>query len=124
MDEHHGNLIEEISKEYKEILENSDQAVYIYLDDEHKVCNEKFASLLGYESPEKWAEVKENFPSAFVAEESQETLVNTYIDAMEKYTAAKIKVSWKKKTGDVVETEVILVPVSHSGHTFALHFVS
>lgn len=125
MDEqHHENLIQEISKEYKDILKNSNQGIYIFLDDNHKVCNQKFASLLGYESPEEWADVKENFPDAFVASESQETLVNTYQEAMEQDRGSKIQVSWKKKNGDTINTEVILVPVSHQGHLFALHFVS
>lgn len=125
MDEHHHeNLIDEISNEYKDILDNSEQAIYIYLDDDHKVCNEKFASLLGYESSQEWADVKESFPQAFVADESQETLVNTYQEAMEQSKGSKIKISWKKKTGETVDSEVILVPVSHQGHLFALHFVS
>jgi hypothetical protein len=123
MDEHQ-DLIQEISGEYKDILANSSQAVYIFLDDDHKVCNEKFASLLDYNSPEEWAAVKENFPVAFVADQSQEILVNTYQKAMEECVGSKIKVSWKKKTGGNVDTEVILVPVSHNGHLFALHFIS
>lgn len=123
-EEHYKNLIQEISDEYKDILANSDQAVYIFLDDEHKVCNQKFASLLGYESPEEWAAVKDNFPDIFVADESQETLVSTYQKAMEQFIGSKVKISWKKKDGSSVDTEVILVPVSHKGHLFALHFIS
>ena len=121
---HHESLIDEILKEYKDILKNSDQGVYIFLDDNHKVCNEKFASLLGYESATDWAGVKESFPVAFVAEESQDALVTAYQEAMEQCKGSKIKVSWKKKTGSTVNTEVILVPVSYHGHLFALHFVS
>lgn len=125
MDEHHHeNLIEGVSKEYKDILENSKQGVYLYLDDAHKVCNEKFASLLGYESAEEWAEVSGSFPDAFVAEESQEELVTSYQEAMENFIGSVIKVAWKKKSGGTVSTNVILVPISQDGHLLALHFVS
>ena len=64
-EQHHEELIQGISRQMKSILEDSQQAIYIYLDDIHKVCNEKFASLMGYGSPEEWAKVKESF-EAFV----------------------------------------------------------
>lgn len=126
MDEHkhHEQLIRGVAKEYADILRNSEQGVYIYLDDTHKICNKKFALLLGYESAEQWAGVNESFPDAFVAAESQEILVDTYQSAMEKCTASEIKVTWKKKSVGTVKTTVILVPISHNGHRFALHFIS
>ena len=37
----HEELIAGISKQMKSILDSSQQAIYIYLDDIHKVCNEK-----------------------------------------------------------------------------------
>jgi hypothetical protein len=32
----------------KQVLDKSGQAIYLYLDDSHKVCNKKFADMLGY----------------------------------------------------------------------------
>jgi hypothetical protein len=32
--------------------------------------------------------------------------------------------TWKRKSGENIKTKVILVPVAHKGHIFALHFVS
>jgi antirestriction protein len=122
--QHHQELIAGISKQMKSILESSQQAVYIYLDDIHKVCNQKFASLLGYRSAEEWAKVKENFPSAFVEQGSQQTLVTAYQQAMEKLIAANIKVTWKKKSGGSVATSVVMVPIAYEDHLFALHFLS
>lgn len=126
MDEHghHEELIGSITKEYQEILANSEQGVYIYLDDVHKVCNRKFAELLGYGSEGEWAKIDEPFPSVFVAEESQETLVSSFVEAMEKNVGSTNKIVWKKKDGSSVSSQVILVPVSYNGHLFALHFVS
>jgi len=120
---HHEELIEGISKQMKVILDSSQQAIYIYLDDIHKVCNEKFSSLLGYRSPEEWAKVEDSFP-AFVEPSSQETLVNAYRQAMEKFIAANIKVTWKKKSGGTVATSVVMVPIAFDDHLFALHFIS
>jgi PAS domain-containing protein len=120
---HHEELIAGISKQMKSILDSSQQAVYIYLDDIHKVCNGKFSTLLGYRSPEEWAN-DENLLEATVERSSQETLVNAYNQAMDKFIPSNIKVTWKKKSGGTVVTSVVLVPIAYDDHIFALHFVS
>jgi PAS domain-containing protein len=120
---HHEELIAGISKQMKSILDSSEQAVYIYLDDIHKVCNGKYASLLGYRSPEEWAKVEDPL-EATVERSSQETLVNAYNQAMKKFVPANIKITWKKKSGGTVVTSVILAPIAYDDHIFALHFVS
>lgn len=120
----HEDLIQEIMNEHHDILTSSLQGVYIYLDDDHKVCNEKFASLLGYKSAKEWANTKGNFPEIFVDEKSQRTLVTTYQKAIQEFVGSTINIRWKKKSGGTVDTNVILVPIGHKEHTFALHFVS
>ena len=122
--QHHEELIGGVFEQLKEIFEKSEQAIYAYLDDKHKVCNQNFASLLGYKSPDEWAKVEDSFPDVLVAEKSQDTLVRTYRNAMEKMVGSTIKVTWKKQSGGTVDTTVILVPIAFQGHLFALHFVS
>lgn len=120
--EHHEQLLKEVSKEYSDILENSQQGIYIYLDDNHKICNQKFAEMLGY-SVEEWQKPAE-FIASYVAAESGEGLVSAYQDSMQKAVASALEVTWKKKDGGEIKTKVILVPISLSGHHFALHFIS
>jgi len=122
--QHHQELMAGISRQMKPILDDSQQAVYIYLDDIHKVCNEKFASLLGYRSAEEWAKVEDPFPQVFVDRSSQEVLVNAYRQAMEKLTSSSINVTWKKKSAGTVDTQVVLVPIAYNDHLFALHYIS
>ncbi|MEN9407463.1 MAG: hypothetical protein RLZZ455_679 [Candidatus Parcubacteria bacterium] len=124
MEENHDALIRAVGKEYQDILANSEQAIYIYLDDSHKICNKKFATLLGYDSEDEWAKIDASFPDAFVADESQETLVTSFQDAMEKNVASTTTIVWKKKDSSTISSTVILVPISCNGHQFALHFVS
>lgn len=119
----HEELIAGISKQMNSILDSSEQAVYIYLDDIHKVCNRKYASLLEYRSPEEWSKVEDPL-EATVERSSQETLVNAYNQAMKKFIPSNIKVTWKKKSGGTVLTSVIMVPIAYDDHIFALHFVS
>jgi len=122
-DKHHEELVNGLYEQMKKIFESSEQAMYLYLDDNHKACNSKFAALLGYKSPKEWAEVKGAL-EPFVAEKSQENLSSTYWNAMNKMIASKIPVTWKKKNGGTVDTNVILVPMAYAGHLFAVHFVS
>ena len=128
MDEHqhHGEVIRGFIEEQKEIFDSSTQAIYAFLDDDCRVANEKFASLLGYSSPDEWfkVDVHESFPDAFVAEDSQHALVTAYQNAMQHMEASTTEVTWKKKSGETVDTTVILVPIIHKGHLIALHFIS
>lgn len=116
--------MQSVANEYEEVLANSEQGVYIYLDDTNKVCNKKFATLLGYASAEEWSDITTSFPDAFVAEKSQEALISAYQDAMENKVGSTNTIVWKKKDGSTVSTDVLLVPLVYEGHLLALHFVS
>ena len=125
MDEqqHHEELVKGITEQMKPVLEKSEQAIYIYLDDNHKVCNTKFADLLGYKSPKEWAET--DAPLADVIEEDQPAVIKAYENATEKMLASSIEVRVKNiKTGKVVKTKMIIAPVGHAGHVFTAHFFS
>ena len=74
---HHEELVEGFHNQLKEIFNSSKQAVYLYLDDNHKVCNKKFAEMLGFSSPAEWAKV-ENPLEVGVDKTSQAAMVSTY----------------------------------------------
>ena len=125
MDEqqHHEELVKGITEQMKPVLEKSEQAIYIYLDDNHKVCNKKFADLLGYKSPKEWADAEA--PLSDVVEEDQQSVINAYMNASEKMVASAIEVRVKNvKTGKIVKTRMIIAPVGHAGHVFTAHFFS
>ncbi|HME55900.1 MAG TPA: hypothetical protein VKM55_27100 [Candidatus Lokiarchaeia archaeon] len=120
----HAIALQGLYNQLKPVIDFSEQAIYLYLDDVHKICNANFASLLGYESPEEWANIETSFPDTFADEGSQNVLVSTYQDAMQKSIGSTVDIAWKNKSGDVVNTSVILVPISYQGKVFALHFIS
>jgi hemolysin-activating ACP:hemolysin acyltransferase len=125
MDEqqHHEELVKGITEQMKPVLEKSEQAIYIYLDDNHKVCNKKFADLLGYKSPKEWADAEA--PLSDIVEEDQQSVINAYMNASEKMVASAIEVRVKNiKTGKIVKTRMIIAPVGHAGHVFTVHFFS
>ena len=45
-DKHHEELVQGLYDQLKPILEKSEQPMFIYLDDNHKACNSKFAEML------------------------------------------------------------------------------
>ena len=121
--QHHEELVKGITEQMKPVLEKSEQAIYIYLDDNHKVCNKKFADLLGYKSPREWADA--DAPLSDVVEEDQQGVINAYMSASEKMVASTIEVRVKNiKTGKIVKTRMIIAPVGHAGHIFTTHFFS
>lgn len=122
--ETHGDLLAELAEQLQPVLESSEQGMYIYMDDDAKVCNEKFATLLGYDSAEEWAQMEGSFPTLFVDENSHDALIDAFQDAMNTMAASTVKIGWKKKSGGIADTTVILVPISYKGHLFALHFIA
>ncbi len=112
-----------VAKQMKPVLENSPQAIYIYLDDEHKVCNQRFADWLGYKSPKEWADMEA--PLSDVIEEDQPGVIEAYVNASEKMVAESTAVKMKNvKTGRTVKTRMIIAPLSYAGHVFTIHFFS
>ena len=122
-EEHHEELVKGLYDQMKPILEESEQPIFIYLDDNHKACNQKFADMLGFKSPQEWAQ-KMGFLDVFVTEKSRETLANAYWNAMQKKVAATIPMTWMKKDGAVLESTMVLVPMFFEGHMFSVHFVT
>ena len=119
----HEEILKWVEEEYGDILSDSKQAIYVYVCDRHKLCNQKFSSLLGYSSPEEWA-MKEDAVSD-VKDDDQSVLISAYKNAMEQKIGSNIIISWKnKKKGNLIKTNVILVPQSYKGELFALHFVT
>ena len=118
----HEEILHFVKKEFKGILDNSDQAIYIYVCDKHKIANKKFLSMLGYSSIEEW-ENKDSMLSD-VNEKEQGVLVSHYRAAMEKMTGSSFVLSWKNKSGSLIKTNVILVPLSYKGELFAMHFIT
>jgi hypothetical protein len=125
MDEqqHHEDLVKGIMEQMKPVLEKSSQGIYLYLDDSHKVCNKKFADMLGYKSPKEWAATEA--PLSDVIEADQDAVIKAYMDASEKMTAGAVEVRFKNiKTEKTTKVRMIIAPVGFGGHVFTAHYLS
>ena len=119
---HHEHLIKELTSMLSPIFKNSPQAVYLYLDDEHKTCNEKFAKLLGYSNIQAW--VKNLYPVSDVDEPDQEKVIKGYMNASRKLLASSLNVTLVRKDGKKVKADLFMSPISYEGEVFVLHFLS
>jgi PAS domain-containing protein len=119
--EHHADLVEGITQQMQQVLDKSGQAIYLYLDDTHKVCNKKFADMLGYKSPKEWAEIEA--PLSDVVEEDRKDVIKVYMNAAEKLNSGWMEVRFKNvKTGKIVTANMLIVPIGYAGHIFTAHF--
>ncbi len=122
-EEHHEDLVKGLAEQLKPVLDHSPQAVYLYLDDNHKTCNKNFAALLGYKSVRAWEKI--DAPLADVIEASQPKVVEAYERASEKLEASSLKVTMRHVgTGESIKASLIMVPVAYQGHVMVLHFLS
>ena len=119
----HASILSALTDELRPVFEGSPQGIYIYLDETHKVCNQKFAEMLGYDSPDDWNRPG-SFTEQYVAPDSRSTLVSTYQHAMQHQVGAAVEVTWKRRDGATVPTQTILVPIAKAGELIALHFVT
>jgi hypothetical protein len=122
-EEHHEELVKGLYDQMKPVLDGSEQPIFIYLDDNHKACNNKLASMLGFKSPQEWAQ-KQGFLEAYVAEKSRETLATAYWASVQKIAASTIQLTWMKKDGSTIDSTMVLIPMFFQGHMFSIHFVT
>ena len=118
---HHEDLVRGITEQLKPIMAKSAQAIFVYLDDSHKACNKKYADLLGYKSAKEWADLEA--PLADIIEKDQPKVISAYEKAMQTMSASSLNVTAKHgKTGELIKTSLILVPIAYNGHLFSLNF--
>ena len=119
----HRAIISGLAAQLREVFDRSPQGMYVYLDDRHKACNERFAQMLGYESAGAWDQPGA-FTEQYVDEHSRRPLVDAYQAAMEHQVAATVNVTWKRRDGTLLPSSVILTPVAYDGELVALHFIT
>ena len=122
VEQDHAQLVKGIAEQFKAVLEESPQAVYFYLDDSHKVCNKVFSDLLGYASPQEWADMEA--PLADVVEADRAAVVRAYKAAVGKFKTATMSVSFHNTaTHRTLKRQMTVVPVPFKGNIFSAHFI-
>lgn len=119
---HHEDVVLGLYCQLEVIFDSSEQSILLYLDETHKFCNGRFASLLGYSSPNDLMK-NENFMEIVADSYSRRALNTAFQDVYTKKNASTINVKWKGKTGSSIDTTAIIVPVSFENHLLALCYI-
>lgn len=122
---HHEELVAGVKEEMRHILENSSQPVLVYLDDNHKTGNLAMATLLGYTTVEEFENSNVNFVDTYIAEESQQAVMDNYrIAFRQELKATVLDVTIKNVMGEKKAVQFIHVPMMFQDHLFAVSFVN
>jgi PAS domain-containing protein len=118
----HVKILRELSEQFEPMLKNSPEGIYLYLDEVHKICNERLAAMLGLTVPE-W-EAMEGFVNKHAADKDQAMIVDNYQRHIhETLTPARFRFTAIRKDGSTFKAETDMIPLPWRGETVALHFV-
>lgn len=116
------DTVRELVEHFRPIMEGSPDGIYLWLDEAHKVCNERLADLFGY-TVEEWS-ATEPFLENFVAEEDRKLYSWNYHNRV---AALAFPVTFRframRKNGSTFPAETDMIPISFRGHAVAYHFV-
>ena len=121
-DKEHEQVLNELLEQFTPVFLHSPDGVYLYLDDNHKICNKQMADLFGL-TVEEWNKVP-NFLEGFVAPEDRERVAlnfQKYIAALSRPVTFRFKAI--RKNGETFTAETEMIPISWNGYPIAYHFV-
>jgi PAS domain-containing protein len=116
-------VLSDLYKQLRKVLNVAEQPILIYLDDKHKVCNQQFADMLGFESPHGCSGTSGFLESLVDDEASRNAFMEAYWLAINNMNAVGLEVTWRKKDGSKLKTSIIMVPMEYEGHILLVQFV-
>jgi PAS domain S-box-containing protein len=118
----HDDVIRQLTEQFRPILDHSPDGVYLWLDDRHKVCNERLARLFGC-TVQEWCSTP-SFLDNFVVEEDRDNFAWNYQNRVASFAfPVTFRFRGLRKDGSTFSAETDMVPISWQGHAVAYHFV-
>ena len=123
-DRQHEEWLAAIAEQLAPIFDNSKEGVYVYLDDRHKICNERLAKMWGYTSAAEWSATPD-FLESFVDTQPDRVQVSTtyHQHVHRELTAYSLRYTVRRKDGRKIRVESSTVPFALDGQLFAYAFV-
>jgi len=120
--EEHERILREMAGHFGPLFESSPFGVYLYVDDTHKICNERMARMHGM-TVEEWQNTP-TFLSDFIFDEDREMYARNY---QHHVAGLKHLVTFRfrglRKDGSTFTAETDMIPLCWNGHAVAYHFV-
>jgi PAS domain-containing protein len=118
----HSEVLEALADHFRPLMEHSPDGVYLWLDEMHKVCNERLAALFGC-TVQEWCAVP-SFLASFIAEDDQENYGWHYQQHVARLAyPVTFRFRGRRKDGTAFAAETDMIPISFAGHAVAYHFV-
>src|SRR5512146_2607400 len=105
----HVKILHELSEQFQPMFQKAPDGIYIYIDEVHKICSERFAKMLGL-SVAEW-ETMEGFVNKHVAQQDLEAFINNYQQHIhQKLTPVTLRFKALRKDGSSFPAEVDMIP--------------
>lgn len=118
----HATAIAALAEHLKPVLEESPDGVYLWLDEQNKVCNQRLAEMFGY-GVDEW-EAIDDFANTLIADESRAQYVWNYQNHVGRIQyPVTFRFRGKRKDGSTFAAETDMIPLTYQGHVVAYHFV-
>ncbi|HWO94683.1 MAG TPA: PAS domain-containing protein [Dehalococcoidia bacterium] len=118
----HVDLIAEMTQQFRPLLDSSPDGVYLWVDEETKVCNENLARMFGY-TIDEWRGTQP-FLDNFVAPDDRELYSWNYHRCVAQLAfPVTFRFRGQRKDGSTFAAETDMIPISWGGHPVAYHFV-
>ena len=118
----HERWIAEIEREWAPLFDGCPDAVYVYIDDEHKTCNQRLADLFGMTIAQFKA--AESLLDECVAEESIEVVIHNYLHHFEEeMRPVTFEITARKQDGSEFPATVFNIPMVHDGQVMLLCYL-
>jgi len=119
----HKQVMKDLEKEFGLLMKHSTDGVYLWLDEENMICNDKLAKMFGYSTPKEMCS-KCAFLENFVAEKDRQKFSSNYHKSIAPLSSpARFKFHAVRKDGSTFLAETDMIPISFKGHAIAYHFV-
>ena len=119
----HEVATKELAEHLQPLFDASPDGMYVWLDEEHWICNGRLAELFGYDSPDELNDAP-GFLQRMVHEDDQEHFSWNYWNRVRAQAfPATFRFRAVRKDGSAFQAETDMVPLTYGGHTFAYHFV-
>ena len=119
----HDEATRQLASHLEPIFGASPDGVYVWLDEQHWVCNENFARIFGYGSADELTDTA-YLLQRLVHEDDQANFSWNYWNRVRALAfPASFRFRGVRKDGTEFQAETDMIPLAFGGHTFAYHFV-
>ncbi len=121
-DDEDEQILREMEEQFGPLFESSPVGVYLYVNDFHKICNERMAQMHGM-TVEEWRKTP-TFLNDFIAQEDRGMYARNY---QQHVAGLRHPVTFRfrglRKDGSTFAAETDMIPLCWRGHAVAYHFV-